>query len=208
MDSLRGELFRFYVIFEIVSSDLCLILSNLRAVQSASQSIEKNLPNVLKEGGVKGVLNNVKKTAGLVKRHIPYSSSSSSSSSSPQFSRSDISRGFSHPSRFPISCCSYRCCFLDAPMCAFCLLFFVCFQVFFDCLFVIGLCPLMLVCVWCDMLGSKSMKNERTIKQLMVWWKEYGGSLLISNSFLLARLRVLHLAANFAWVVCQPANMQ
>ena len=44
--SLRVKLF----IFDIVSSDLCLILSKLRAVQSASQSIEKNLPNVQKEG--------------------------------------------------------------------------------------------------------------------------------------------------------------
>ena len=62
----------------------------------------------------------------------------------------------------------------------------------------------MLVYVWCDMLGSKSMKNERTIKQWMVWWKEYGGSLLISYDFLLARLRVLH-NRQFC-VSCLPAG--
>ena len=51
-DSLRVELFRLKVIFDIVSSDLCLILSNLRAVQIASQSVEKKtLQNVQKEGG-------------------------------------------------------------------------------------------------------------------------------------------------------------
>ena len=43
------------------SSDLFHILSNLRAVQSASQSVEKNIPNVQKEGRVEGVLNNVEK---------------------------------------------------------------------------------------------------------------------------------------------------
>ena len=48
-DSLMVEFFRFRVIFDI-SSDLGLILSNLRAVQSASQSVKKNLPNVQKEG--------------------------------------------------------------------------------------------------------------------------------------------------------------
>ena len=47
-DSLMVEFFRFRVIFDI-SSDLGLILSNLRAVQSASQSVEKKLPNVQKE---------------------------------------------------------------------------------------------------------------------------------------------------------------
>ena len=35
------ELFRFKIIFVIVSSDLCPILSNLRAVQSGSQSAKK-----------------------------------------------------------------------------------------------------------------------------------------------------------------------
>ena len=39
-------MFRFQGIFDIVSSDLCLILSNLRAVQCASQSVEKKSPNV------------------------------------------------------------------------------------------------------------------------------------------------------------------
>ena len=51
----------------MVSSDLCLILSNQRAVQGVSQFI-KNLPNVQNEG----VLNNVKKTAELEKRYIPF----------------------------------------------------------------------------------------------------------------------------------------
>ena len=45
-------MFGLKVIFDIVSSDLCLILSKLRAVQSASQSqSDKNLPNVQNEGG-------------------------------------------------------------------------------------------------------------------------------------------------------------
>ena len=50
-DFLWVELFRFLGIFDIVSSDLCLILSNLKAVQSVSQSVDKNLPNAQKEGG-------------------------------------------------------------------------------------------------------------------------------------------------------------
>ena len=33
----------------MVSSDLCLILSNLRAVQSGSQFVKKNLPNIHNE---------------------------------------------------------------------------------------------------------------------------------------------------------------
>ena len=50
-------------------------LSTNLAVQSVSQSVKKNLPNVQNErGGVKGVLNNVKKTARLVERDIPQSS--------------------------------------------------------------------------------------------------------------------------------------
>ena len=43
-------MFRFWVISDIVSSDLCHILSNLRAVKSASKSVKKNLPNVEKGG--------------------------------------------------------------------------------------------------------------------------------------------------------------
>ena len=35
-------MFRFLCIFEIISSDLCVILSNLRAVQSASQFVKKS----------------------------------------------------------------------------------------------------------------------------------------------------------------------
>ena len=50
-NSLRIELFRFLAIFDIVSSDLCLILSNLRAVQSVFQSVKKNLSNVQNDGG-------------------------------------------------------------------------------------------------------------------------------------------------------------
>ena len=38
-------------IFDIVSSDLCLILSNLRAVQSASQSVEKIFQIFKRKGG-------------------------------------------------------------------------------------------------------------------------------------------------------------
>ena len=62
-NSLRIELFRFLAIFDIVSSDLCLILSNLRAVKSASHSVERKLYQMFKRkgGGVKGVLTNVKK---------------------------------------------------------------------------------------------------------------------------------------------------
>ena len=47
----KGIIFlHFRVFIDIFSSDLCLILSNIRAVQSASQSVKKNLPKVLKEG--------------------------------------------------------------------------------------------------------------------------------------------------------------
>ena len=73
-DSLRVEFFRFEGIFDIVSSDLCLILSNLRLEKCKvpPSPPKRNLPNVQNEGGeVKGVLNNVKKTAELVKRYIP-----------------------------------------------------------------------------------------------------------------------------------------
>ena len=38
-----------HYIFDIVSSDLCLIMFNLRAVQSGSQSVKKNLPNIRDE---------------------------------------------------------------------------------------------------------------------------------------------------------------
>ena len=48
-------------IFDIVSSDLCLMLSNLRAVESVSQSA-KNIYQMFKGGGgFKGDLDNVKK---------------------------------------------------------------------------------------------------------------------------------------------------
>ena len=55
--NIRVELFRLKGIFYIVSSDPCLISSNLRAVQSASQSVKK-IYQMLKTrvGGVKGVL--------------------------------------------------------------------------------------------------------------------------------------------------------
>ena len=59
-------MFRFWGIFDIVSSDLCGILSNLRAVQSALPVHQKtNIPNVQNEGrgGVDGVLGNVKKNS-------------------------------------------------------------------------------------------------------------------------------------------------
>ena len=46
-------------LFDIVSSDLCLLLSNLRAVQSASQSVEKKIYQMFKT------------TAGLLKWYIP-----------------------------------------------------------------------------------------------------------------------------------------
>ena len=45
-------------------------------MQSVSHSVKKNLPNVQNKGegggGVKGVLDNVEKTAGLVKKDMPY----------------------------------------------------------------------------------------------------------------------------------------
>ena len=66
-----GRLFRFLGIFDIVSSDLCLILSNLRAVQSVSQFVKKNLLDFQKEGGSKAFLTMLKKTARLVERDIP-----------------------------------------------------------------------------------------------------------------------------------------
>ena len=50
--------------FDIVSSDLCLILSNLAAVQNASYSVNKST-KCLKRRGVKGVLNDVKKLHNL-----------------------------------------------------------------------------------------------------------------------------------------------
>ena len=41
-------------------------------MQSVSQSVKKNVANVQNEGGgVKGVLDNVEKTAGLVKMDMP-----------------------------------------------------------------------------------------------------------------------------------------
>ena len=49
-DSLMVEFFRFRVIFDI-SSDLGLILSNLRAVQSASQSVKKIYQMFKRKGG-------------------------------------------------------------------------------------------------------------------------------------------------------------
>ena len=67
----KGRIVQILGLFDIVSSDLCLILSNLRAVQSVSQSIKKSTKCSKQGGGVKGVLNNVKKTAELVKRDIP-----------------------------------------------------------------------------------------------------------------------------------------
>ena len=55
----------------MVSSGQCVILSNL-AVQSVSQSVKKTYQMFkTKGGGGKGDLNNVKKTAKLVKREIP-----------------------------------------------------------------------------------------------------------------------------------------
>ena len=52
-------------------------MSNLRAVQSSSKSVKKNLPNVQNKGkGVKGVLNNVQKTVDLLKRYVPYAKGS------------------------------------------------------------------------------------------------------------------------------------
>ena len=59
-DSLRVELFRFWGIFDIVSSDLCLNLFNLRVVQSASQYVKKST-RCSKGMRVKGILNDVKK---------------------------------------------------------------------------------------------------------------------------------------------------
>ena len=52
-DSLMVEFFRFRVIFDI-SSDLGLILSNLRAVQSASESVEKKSTKCSKGRGAGG----------------------------------------------------------------------------------------------------------------------------------------------------------
>ena len=70
LDPFKRELFRFQVIFDIVSSYLCLISSNLRAVKSGSHSVKKIYQMFkTKGGGVRGVLNNVH---DLVKRYIPY----------------------------------------------------------------------------------------------------------------------------------------
>ena len=52
------------IIFDIVFSDLCVILFNLRTVQSASQCVKKIYQMFKKKGGgVNCVLNSIKETA-------------------------------------------------------------------------------------------------------------------------------------------------